>query len=119
MATKLEIGVSKDSMVLFCDQINRFSRCLNSVTTRSFDEVYWFSEVVDQSSPFQAPDWAICHFEDLEIVIERADTRYRIQEIRGFKNPESRFDAEGYLKPHYQEILPFTVSQSQGLLSVA
>lgn len=116
MTLTLQMGTTLDSIILFRQQFNRFNRCLSTVTTHSYDELYWFTEVVDQSSPFQAPDWAVCQFEDLEILIQRVDTHYRVQQIRGVKNPESRFDAEGYLKPHYQEILPFTVSQSQDFL---
>lgn len=96
-------------------QLSRFAKNLKEIQTTNFDQLYWFAEAVEQSTTLAAPDWAICQFGDLEILIKRQHSNYRIKQVQGYRNPESMFDAEGYLKEHYQEILPLSKEMEETL----
>ena len=97
-------------------QLNRFQERLERIETKNFDEICWFSEIVDLSHRFN-PEWALCHFDDLELLIERSASTYQIKRIQGYRNPESKYDEEGYLKESYQYILPIPTHVEQSLLA--
>lgn len=96
-------------------QLSRFSENLQRIQTKNFDELYWFAEAVEQSTSLTAPDWAVCQFGDLEILIKRQHSNYRIKQVQGYRNPESMFDAEGYLKENYQHVLPLSEEMEETL----
>ena len=98
------------------EQLTLFQERLKRIGTRNFNELYWFAEAVEESDCFNAPEWAVCQFGDLEILIKRQQSNYRIKQVKGYRNPEPMFDAEGYLKDHYQAILPLS-DQMEEVLS--
>ena len=97
-------------------QLSFFQERLQRIGTSNFNVLYWFAEAVEESDCFQAPEWAVCQFGDLEILIKRQHSNYRIKEVKGYRNPDSMFDAEGYLKENYQVILPLS-KQMEATLS--
>ena len=97
-------------------QLNRFHRRLQEVKTHNFEQLCWFAEIVDHSNRF-TPDWVVCQYGDLELLVERQLTSYRVKKIQGYRNPESRYDQEGYLKDNYQEFIPLPLSTETVLLA--